>query len=72
MTAPAKSDLSYATANAAFFASAAKRIRRADELDDKIAAVKERIAEINPMTQADEWVDALEELVELEVKRRNP
>lgn len=70
MTAARTSDLALATANAAFFASAAKRIRRADELDDKIAAVKERIAGINPMTQADAWVDALEELVELEVERR--
>ncbi|WP_343466314.1 hypothetical protein AAI421_17895 [Rhodococcus aetherivorans] len=70
MSAPSP-DLALATANAAFFASAAKRIRRADDLADQIAAVRLRIAEIDIRNDPDAWHEALEELVELEVKRRS-
>lgn len=70
MSAPSP-DLAQATAVAAFFRSAAGRIRRADELDDRIADVKARIEQIDIRNDPDAWHAALEELVELEVKRRS-
>ncbi|OOL29701.1 hypothetical protein GQ85_24370 [Rhodococcus rhodochrous] len=63
--------LAQATAVASFFRVAAVRIRRDDEFVDRIAEVKSRIEGIDIRNDPDAWHAALEELVELEVKRRS-